>query len=181
MKNHNDCSSLKSNKSRVTFSDVEVEIESFELDSLEINRNFDNNDHRYVDGDDDDVSVEKAQKDRIILKNCEYLKNGSNFQTTSLNSDSNKLDIGGSGLQHIPDIFLQSSGNIEEILAGQNKLQEIALKTLCEFKQLKILKLDENGLKAFPESLTNLKNLRVLDLQGNELSVIPEKITLLEK
>ncbi|XP_058825668.1 protein phosphatase PHLPP-like protein [Topomyia yanbarensis] len=93
--------------------------------------------------------------------------------------DPRRLNLGDSGLQHIPEIFMQSSVHVEELLAGNNKLQELALRALGELTQLKVLRLNDNGLKSFPESLYNLRSLRVLDLGDNEIRKLPERIVLL--
>lgn len=89
--------------------------------------------------------------------------------------------MGDSGLHQIPEIFLQSSSHVEELLAGRNKLQELALRALGEFSQLKVLRLNANGLRYFPESLYNLRKLRLLDLEENELRKLPEQITQLSR
>ncbi|KAL1400643.1 hypothetical protein pipiens_007265 [Culex pipiens pipiens] len=95
------------------------------------------------------------------------------------NEDAKRLDLGDSGLQQIPEIFLQSPTDVEELLAGRNKLQELALRALAEFTRLKVLRLNGNGLKSFPESLLSMRNLRVLDLEENEIRKLPEKVALM--
>ncbi|XP_058452198.1 protein phosphatase PHLPP-like protein [Malaya genurostris] len=101
-------------------------------------------------------------------------------ETKSNDDDDHKrLDLGDSGLQHIPELLMQSSENVEELLAGKNKLQELALRALGQFSHLKVLRLNENGLKCFPESLYNLRSLRELDLGHNEIRKLPERIVLL--
>ncbi|XP_029727244.2 protein phosphatase PHLPP-like protein [Aedes albopictus] len=90
-----------------------------------------------------------------------------------------RLDLGDSGLQQIPEIFLQSCTTVEELLAGKNKLQELALRALGEFVQLKVLRLNGNALKSFPDSLYNLRSLKILDLEENEIRKLPEKIAVL--
>lgn len=90
------------------------------------------------------------------------------------------MDIGGSGLQTIPEIVLQSTHVVEELLAGQNKLQEIALNALTEFPNLRILRLPGNGFKNFPEGLLDICGLTVLDLADNQIEKIPEEISRLE-
>ncbi|XP_055544111.1 protein phosphatase PHLPP-like protein [Wyeomyia smithii] len=93
--------------------------------------------------------------------------------------DTRRLDLGESGLQQIPEIFMQSSANVVELLAGKNKLQELALRALGEFTELRVLRLNSNGLKSFPDSLFNLRNLTLLDLEENEIRKLPERIALL--
>ncbi|XP_055636065.1 protein phosphatase PHLPP-like protein [Toxorhynchites rutilus septentrionalis] len=100
-------------------------------------------------------------------------------ETKSDSSDARRLDLGDSGLHQIPEIFLQSSSQVEELLAGKNKLQELALRALGEFAQLKVLRLNGNGLRYFPESLYNLRKLRLLDLEENEMRKLPEQIAQL--
>lgn len=91
------------------------------------------------------------------------------------------MDICGSGLQAIPEIVLQSTNIVEELLAGQNKLQEIALNALTDFPNLKILRLPGNGFKSFPRALLDIYGLTVLDLANNEIDEIPDDISKLEK
>ena len=91
------------------------------------------------------------------------------------------MDIGNSGLQTIPEIVLQSTATVEELLAGQNKLQEIALMALSGFPCLKVLRLPGNEFKQFPEPLLQIGGLKVLDLADNEIAAIPEVICDLSK
>lgn len=91
------------------------------------------------------------------------------------------MDIGNSGLQTIPEIVLQSTSIVEELLAGQNKLQEIGLMALSGFPCLKILRLPGNEFKMFPESLLQITALTVLDLADNEIQSIPDDISNLQK
>lgn len=86
------------------------------------------------------------------------------------------MDICGSGLQAIPEIVFQSIDTVEELLAGQNKLQEIGLKALADFQSLRVLRLPGNGFKTFPKTLLNLTGLKVLDLGDNEIQEIPHEI-----
>lgn len=95
--------------------------------------------------------------------------------------DGKCLDIGGSGLQTIPEIVLRSTSTVEELLAGQNKLQEIALATLAEFPNLRILRLPGNGFTSFPAPLLNITALTVLDLSDNEIQSLPDELADLEK
>uniref|UniRef100_A0A182KCX4 Uncharacterized protein n=1 Tax=Anopheles christyi TaxID=43041 RepID=A0A182KCX4_9DIPT len=140
-------SSIKSNKSRVTFSDMET----IELDSLEME--FDKLD-RIPDGGGEN------EPDR---------------------STSQRLDLDDSGLQQIPDVFLQAPTAVEELLAGRNKLQEIALRALGQFTYLRVLRLNGNALKEFPDSLYQLRNLRLLDLSENEIRKLPDSISALKR
>uniref|UniRef100_A0A182WGX8 PPM-type phosphatase domain-containing protein n=1 Tax=Anopheles minimus TaxID=112268 RepID=A0A182WGX8_9DIPT len=151
-------SSLKSNKSRVTFSDVEA----IELDSLEIE--FDQLD-RIPDG-----GVGAA------VSACIH----NQLQDEPDRSTSQRLDLDDSGLQQIPDVFLQTPTAVEELLAGRNKLQEIALRALGQFTYLKVLRLNGNALKEFPDSLYGLRNLRLLDLSENEIRKLPDSISALK-
>uniref|UniRef100_A0A182PDE7 PPM-type phosphatase domain-containing protein n=1 Tax=Anopheles epiroticus TaxID=199890 RepID=A0A182PDE7_9DIPT len=144
-------SSLKSNKSRVTFSDMDA----IELDSLELE--FDRLD-RIPDGGGGGGSGDD-EPDR---------------------STSQRLDLDDSGLQQIPDVFLQAPNAVEELLAGRNKLQEIALRALGQFTYLKVLRLNGNALKEFPDSLYQLRDLRLLDLSENEIRRLPDSISALK-
>uniref|UniRef100_A0A182SCC1 Uncharacterized protein n=1 Tax=Anopheles maculatus TaxID=74869 RepID=A0A182SCC1_9DIPT len=145
-------SSLKSNKSRVTFSDVET----IELDSLEME--FDKLDRIPDGGGGVDGGADEPDR-----------------------STSHRLDLDDSGLQQIPDIFLQAPTAVEELLAGRNKLQEIALRALGQFTYLKVLRLNGNALKEFPESLYSLRSLRLLDLSENEIRRLPDSISALKR
>lgn len=91
------------------------------------------------------------------------------------------MDIGNSGLQTIPEIVLQSTNVVEELLAGQNKLQEIALMALGGFPCLKVLRLPGNEFKVFPEALLQINALTVLDLADNEIQSIPDDIADLKQ
>ncbi|XP_035914795.1 protein phosphatase PHLPP-like protein [Anopheles stephensi] len=95
-------------------------------------------------------------------------------------STSQRLDLDDSGLQQIPDIFLQAPTAVEELLAGRNKLQEIALRALGQFTYLKVLRLNGNALKEFPDSLYSLRALRLLDLSENEIRRLPDSISALK-
>lgn len=90
------------------------------------------------------------------------------------------MDIGNSGLQTIPEIVLQSTNVVEELLAGQNKLQEIALLALASFPSLKVLRLPGNEFEVFPEALLQISGLAVLDLADNEIQSIPGDICQLK-
>ncbi len=84
-------------------------------------------------------------------------------------------------MQSIPEIVLQSMQSVEELLAGQNKLQEIGLHALSELHSLRILRLPGNGFSEFPISLLNLNDLLVLDLSDNEIFDLPNDIYRLER
>lgn len=77
--------------------------------------------------------------------------------------------------------MLQSTQSIEELHAGQNKLQEIALNALTDFPNLKILRLPGNEFKYFPETLLDIEELTVLDLADNQIDIIPGEIWRLKK
>lgn len=91
------------------------------------------------------------------------------------------MDIGNSGLQTIPEVVLQSTSVVEELLAGQNQLKEIALMALSGFPSLKVLRLPGNEFKVFPEALLQITTLTVLDVADNELQSIPDDIAQLEQ
>lgn len=91
------------------------------------------------------------------------------------------MDIGNSGLSTIPEIVLQSTNIIEELLAGQNKLQEIALMALSGFPCLRVLRLPGNEFKEFPETLLQITGLTVLDLADNEIKSLPDEIADLKQ
>lgn len=91
------------------------------------------------------------------------------------------MDIGNSGLQTIPESVLQSTNVVEELLAGQNKLQEIALNALAAFPCLKILRLPGNEFKLFPEALLQISGITILDLADNEIQSIPDGIADLKR
>ncbi|XP_053664981.1 protein phosphatase PHLPP-like protein [Anopheles marshallii] len=95
-------------------------------------------------------------------------------------STCQRLDLDDSGLQQIPDVFLQAPTAVEELLAGRNKLQEIALRALGQFTYLKVLRLNGNALKEFPDSLYSLRCLWLLDLSENEIRKLPDSISALK-
>uniref|UniRef100_A0A182NEV3 PPM-type phosphatase domain-containing protein n=1 Tax=Anopheles dirus TaxID=7168 RepID=A0A182NEV3_9DIPT len=95
-------------------------------------------------------------------------------------STSQRLDLDDSGLQQIPDVFLQAPTAVEELLAGRNKLQELALRALGQFTYLRVLRLNGNALKDFPDSLYSLRSLRLLDLSENEIRKLPDGISALK-
>lgn len=93
-----------------------------------------------------------------------------------------RLDIANGGLQTIPEVVLQTPNNVEELLAGQNKLQEIALTALSTFSNLRILRLPGNDFRVFPEPLLHITApLAVLDLADNLIQTIPDEIGNLDK
>lgn len=116
-----------------------------------------------------------------LTKTHYHLSKLSVFQATDDTSDTKRFDIEGSGLHNFPDIMLQSTQSIEELHAGQNKLQEIALNALTDFPNLKILRLPGNEFKYFPEALLDIEELTVLDLANNQIDVIPSEIWRLKK
>lgn len=91
------------------------------------------------------------------------------------------MDIGNSGLQTIPEVVLQSTSVVEELLAGQNQLKEIALMALAGFQSLKVLRLPGNEFKVFPEALLQITSLTVLDVADNEIQSIPDDIAQLKQ
>lgn len=91
------------------------------------------------------------------------------------------MDITNSGLTAIPDVVLQSSQMIEELVADQNQLQNLGLRALASFSNLKKLSLAKNGLKLFPDSVFNCKELTALDLTDNSIESIPMDISKLKR
>jgi Leucine-rich repeat (LRR) protein len=91
------------------------------------------------------------------------------------------MDISNSGLHIIPEIIIQSNHLVEELFADQNKLQESALKSLSEFKKLRVLRVAGNQFKKFPDQLLDIPNLTVLDISKNDIEKIPDNIFRLEK
>ena len=71
--------------------------------------------------------------------------------------------------------------NVEELLAGQNKLQEIGLNAIADLQNLRILRLPGNSFTEFPSALLNLCDLTILDLSDNEIEEIPHDIYRLER
>ncbi|KAL5281301.1 PHLPP2 family protein [Megaselia abdita] len=92
---------------------------------------------------------------------------------------SSCLDLCNSGLQTIPEVVLQSIDDVKELLAGQNKLQEIGLKALSQFPQLQVLRLPRNGFTKFPSPVLLISGLKVLDLSDNSIETIPAGISQL--
>ena len=91
------------------------------------------------------------------------------------------MDITGSGLHIMPEVILQSSHLVEELFADQNKLQESALKSLREFKKLRVVRIAENQFKKFPEQLLDVQNLSVLEISKNDIERLPDNIYKMEK
>ena len=81
----------------------------------------------------------------------------------------------------MPEVILQSSHLVEELLADHNKLQESALKALTEFKKLRVVRVSSNCFKKFPEQLMDIQNLTVLDISKNEIDRLPDNIFKMEK
>ena len=91
------------------------------------------------------------------------------------------MDITGSGLHIMPEVILQSSHLVEELFADQNKLQDSALKSLREFKKLRVVRIAENQFKKFPEQLLDVQNLSVLEISKNDIERLPDNIYKMEK
>lgn len=70
--------------------------------------------------------------------------------------------------------------SVQELLAGQNKLQEIGLKAIADLQNLRILRLPQNGFNTFPSALLDLTEITVLDLSDNDIEIIPQDIYRLE-
>jgi Leucine-rich repeat (LRR) protein len=91
------------------------------------------------------------------------------------------MDISGSGLHIMPEVILQSSHLVEELFADQNKLQDSALKSLKDFKKLRVVRIAENQFKKFPDQLMDIQNLSVLDISKNDIDRLPDNIYKMEK
>lgn len=91
------------------------------------------------------------------------------------------MDISSSGLHIMPEVILQSAHLVEELFADQNKLQESALKSLKDFKKLRVVRIAENHFKKFPEQLLDVQNLSVLDISRNDIEKLPDNIYNMEK
>lgn len=91
------------------------------------------------------------------------------------------MDITNSGLTTIPDVVLQSSETVEELVADVNQLQNLGLRALGSFPNLKKLHLSKNGLKIFPDSVFKCKDLLTLDLADNTINAIPQDISKLQR
>lgn len=115
------------------------------------------------------------------IKNFIYLFIYLFGQSTIDASTPKRMDIANSGLCSIPEVVLKGIDTIEELSAGQNQLQEIALTALSNFRNLKVLHLGKNGFKKFPEPLLECKGLVMLDLVDNGIEVLPERICVLKK
>uniref|UniRef100_A0A336KQA3 CSON012944 protein n=1 Tax=Culicoides sonorensis TaxID=179676 RepID=A0A336KQA3_CULSO len=103
------------------------------------------------------------------------------IESTVDSSTPKRMNIANSGLCSIPEVVLKGIETIEELSAGQNQLQEIALTALSNFKNLKVLHLSKNGFKKFPEPLLDCKGLTLLDLADNGIESLPERISTLKK
>lgn len=102
-------------------------------------------------------------------------------QSTVDTSTPKRMDIANSGLCSIPEVVMKGIETIEELSAGQNQLQEIALTALSNFRNLKMLYLAKNGFKKFPDPLLDCKGLTLLDLSDNGIESLPERISVLKK
>jgi Leucine-rich repeat (LRR) protein len=103
------------------------------------------------------------------------------MQATTEVSEPKRMDISGSGLHIMPEVILQSSHLVEELFAEQNKLQDSALKTLKDFKKLRVVRIAENQFKKFPDQLMDIQNLSVLDISKNDIDRLPDNIYKMEK
>ncbi|XP_063697541.1 protein phosphatase PHLPP-like protein [Culicoides brevitarsis] len=103
------------------------------------------------------------------------------IESTVDTSTPKRMDITNSGLCAIPEVILKGIDTIEELSAGQNQLQEIALTALSNFKNLRVLHLPRNGFKKFPEPLLDCKGLQIVDLADNGIDKLPERICTLKK
>ncbi|XP_055381976.1 protein phosphatase PHLPP-like protein isoform X2 [Condylostylus longicornis] len=156
--NNSGKSSIVGHKTKVTFSFSDT----FDADSLE------------EDSSDENYEWNTSNYKNVCNSRSDYNKNA-----TSETNDSKRLDIGNSGLRTIPEVVLQSIEDVEELLAGQNKLQEIGLQALAQFSQLQILRLPGNGFSSFPLSLLSITSLTVLDLADNSIDKLPDEISQL--
>lgn len=91
------------------------------------------------------------------------------------------MDITGSGLHIMPEIILHNAHLVEELFADQNKLQESALRSLADFKKLRVLRIAGNQFKKFPDQLMDIPNISVLDISKNDIEKVPDSIFKLEK
>lgn len=101
-------------------------------------------------------------------------------QATQKKSEQKKLDLSKSDLRQFPDESLFHN-ELEEVIAGHNSLRSANLGSLIRLKNLKILHLDFNRLKTFPEELLQLNNLKTLNINDNELETLPEDISRLKR
>lgn len=103
------------------------------------------------------------------------------LQATTEVSEPRRMDISGSGLHIMPEIILQSSHLVEELFIDHNKLQESALKSLTDFKKLRVVRIAANHFKKFPDQLMDILNLQVLDISKNEIERLPDNVFKMEK
>lgn len=71
--------------------------------------------------------------------------------------------------------------NVEELIAGQNQLRELGIRSISELTQLRVLRLPRNGFCEFPAALFGMTDLKVLDLSGNEIKSVPGEISNLKR
>ncbi|CAG9798069.1 unnamed protein product [Chironomus riparius] len=161
---NNDAMSVRSQRSRVTF------FEDIEMDSLEPEVNSVNGKY--------ELSTIKEYDNEFVIASVEAFKE---FDATTEVCEPKRMDITGSGLHIMPEVILQSSHLVEELLADHNKLQESALKALTEFKKLRVVRVSSNCFKKFPEQLMDIQNLTVLDISKNEIDRLPDNIFKMEK
>uniref|UniRef100_A0A6N2M2T2 Leucine-rich repeat-containing N-terminal plant-type domain-containing protein n=1 Tax=Salix viminalis TaxID=40686 RepID=A0A6N2M2T2_SALVM len=101
-----------------------------------------------------------------------------NFVTSTAGSERsmglNKLEILGLSFNKFNDSslsFLEGLSSLKQLNIDNNQLKgPMAMKGLCELKQLQELDISHNDLNGLPSCLANLTNLQVLDISSNEFT-----------
>jgi len=138
---------------------------------------------RFLCSESSEIAVLQVQLYDFVCAGCRIKHDFmcAVLQATSEVSEPRRMDINGSGLHIMPEIILQFSHMVEELFADQNKLQESALKTLSDFKKLRVLRIAGNHFKKFPEQLMDIPSLCVLDISKNEIERLPDNVFKMEK
>jgi len=96
------------------------------------------------------------------------------FRYVLLGNHVIKLNIGGEGLNHLPESIDQLKF-LQMLDLRNNNLTELP-ESIGNLEFLEELILHDNALKSVPESIGNLKNLGSLHLDNNELTTLPDTI-----
>ena len=96
------------------------------------------------------------------------------------NSSQNSLNLSGSYLTSLPDIWQHSSftTRLQMLNLSNNELTSLP-SSIGDLSKLCKLFLSNNGLTSLPSSIGNLSKLQILYVSDNELTFLPESISQL--